>query len=189
MSIPVIGVAGRIGAGKDVLASYLNRTRGFKVIRFSEALKREVLTRLPRTLKALADLNGYVNVDLEEMVYNLKPLGVRELLQEYGTEVRRGDDSLYWSRKWSNTVAEVLEAGVPGIVAPDMRFWNEAAAIKRFHGGVTVHISRPMVEGSSDTLHASETGLKDYLFDVRFANVGDIPAFERQIEEWMEGGA
>lgn len=124
------------------------------------------------------------------MVYDLKPFGVRELLQEYGTEVRRGDDSLYWTRKWSNAVAEALEAGVPGIVAPDMRFWNEAVAIKRFVGAQTVHISRPGVEGGfGESLHASETGLKDYLFDVRFANVGDIPAFERQIEEWMKGDA
>ena len=189
MSIPVIGVAGRIGAGKDVLANYLNQTRGFQVIRFSEALKREILTRLPRTLKALRDLNGYVNVDLEEVVYNLKPLGVRELLQEYGTEVRRWDDSDYWTRKWTDSVLGAIKLGAKGIVAPDMRFWNEAMAIKRFHGGVTVHISRPSAEGSGDSLHASETGLKDYLFDVRFANVGTVEQFHHQIEEWMKGDA
>ena len=57
MSIPVIGIAGQIGSGKDVVAHFLQREYRMEIIRFSDALKQEVMDRFPRTIHAIASLN------------------------------------------------------------------------------------------------------------------------------------
>jgi hypothetical protein len=179
----VIGIAGRIGVGKDVMARRLAERYGFSVVRFSQALKDEVLTRLPRTLEAIRQSLNLNDSSVYELVHLVKPPIIRELLQEYGTEVRRGDKDSYWVDKWLETIGQLasIQNGGLRVVAPDLRFGNEYRAIKDL-GGMTVHIARP---GHEDTgTHLSENGLLGYNFDARFNNVGSEQDFLDQIDRW-----
>ncbi len=155
-----IGLSGKIGAGKDAVAARLVERWGYQIIRFSDALKEEVLERLPGTLSALHEFSGHAHEAsscsraarpgcIRDMVYNRKPQGVRELLQEYGTQVRRSDSPTYWSEQWTLRV----KGAAPLIAAPDVRFPNEAEALAQV-GGVLWRIVRP---GTVKGEHESET--------------------------------
>lgn len=150
----IIGISGKIRSGKDAAAAHMVQRYGFTVIRFADALREEVLARLRLTLLAIHDQqdvhgcdSGDIDACLHEMVYVRKPPIVRELLQEYGTEVRRADDTQYWTRRWAERIA-----GLDRVVVPDVRFLNEAVAI-RAAGGLLWRVTRP---GTTAGIHVSE---------------------------------
>lgn len=161
----VIGLGHRFGVGKDAVATILVRDYGFVRRGFADALKEEVLARLPRTLDAMAHavFTGRYAVAKEkgpeaikalreELVYSLKPPVVRALLQEYGSELRRYDNPDYWT----NRMDDWLWATNPArVVFTDVRFPNEVALV-RARGGCLVRVDRcqaPMNEASG---HQSE---------------------------------
>lgn len=161
VSLTVIGITGKIGAGKDAVAAHLVARYGFQIIRFSDALKQEVLLTLPRTLRAIwVERFGHAPSaeDLQDMVYRFKPPIVRELLQEWGTELRRAQDPNYWIKRWEEAVMAVEVAAGPAgarIVTPDVRFFNEFSAVLGVPGaGEVVRVIRP---GTVPGEHQSET--------------------------------
>lgn len=183
----VIGIAGRIGAGKDVVASFLDEKHGFQVLRFSAPLKEEVKDRLSRTVLAIAHLGGHyclakesVDEFLDRLLNVMKPKGVRELLQEYGTEVRRADDPDYWTKAWMRAYDRLSPPRT--VVVPDVRFPNEASTIRKL-GGLVIRIERPSLGPPGN--HPSETALLDWPYDKVFISDGTIEALERQVEEWV----
>jgi len=179
----LLGITGLAGAGKDAISDILVEDYGFEILRFSEALKEEILRRMPRTLQAIHYLHwgyGATPAGLRDLIYRTKPVGVRELLQEYGTEVRRQDDEDYWVRKWT---ARLAEAG-PRIVCPDMRFPNEYAAI-RARGGYTLRVLRPGTQDDPAN-HASENSLDKYPVDCQIGNIGSLTDLRGQIKPWAQ---
>jgi hypothetical protein len=89
-----------------------------------------------------------------------------KLLQWWGTEYRRAQDQDYWVKKWKQAIS-----GFNGIVVTgDMRFLNEAAAVKDVHG-FTINVQRINTDGSifqapdRPADHPSETELDGYGFD------------------------
>jgi hypothetical protein len=105
-----------------------------------------------------------------------------KLLQWWGTEYRRAQDPLYWVKRWKDGINP--KANI--VMATDMRFLNEAEAVKSV-GGLTVQVSRknidgtPFVDPSRDANHPSETQLDDYNFDYQITvKTGDLVL----LEEW-----
>jgi predicted kinase len=174
----VIGIAGRMGAGKDTVAGVLAREYGFTQYNFATPLKEEVCARLSRTVWAAVNVLSETDTELasrlqtmyaggmtspqvlHEIVWNIKPPIVRELLQEYGTEVRRTDHPDYWVDAWGKAVGDYQNyAGQKGtlarVVASDVRFENECHAIQHF-GGQLVHVVREGARDASQDAHQSE---------------------------------
>jgi len=90
-------------------------------------------------------------------VWEHKRPTVRRLLQEYGTEVRRHDDPDYWVKRYAEAATKLER-----VVTPDVRFLNEAAAVRAL-GGLVVRVVRPG--------HVSATKLERVVTpDVRFLN-------------------
>lgn len=156
----IIGISGYIGTGKSVVARHLSERHGFTVLPLADALKQEVLKRFPLTLAAILaiprpfDKQGKIVVESSEMrraVYVEKPPGIRELLQEYGTDVRRADDPEYWVKRWLVTYGSL---GKPHVVVPDVRFPNEARMVTEL-GGYLIRVLRPG-HGAPASRHASE---------------------------------
>jgi hypothetical protein len=91
-----------------------------------------------------------------------------KLLQWWGTEYRRNQDPEYWTTKWKAAINPKADI----VMATDMRFPNEAEAIKSVHG-YTVNVSRlnvdgtPFVDPSRPSDHPSETALDGYNYDYR----------------------
>ena len=192
----VVGIAGASGSGKDSVAAWLIQHAGFQRIAFADALKDELRSRFRRTLLRISGFVGpYVDAPLgpdEERhlmqppseEYRLdwllqeKPPMVRELLQEFGTEVRRADDPDYWLRAWTQRCVDV-----PRVVCPDVRFPNEACLITA-RGGRLLRVDRP---GLGVDTHASETSLSTWTrWDAVFTNLGTREDLAAQVAWWWE---
>ena len=95
------------------------------------------------------------------------PLGKHpKLLQWWGTEYRRAQDPAYWVKQWKASINPQADI----VLTTDMRFHNEAAAIKEA-SGYTVNVVRlnqdgiPYVDPSRSATHASEIELDGYNYD------------------------
>jgi hypothetical protein len=104
-----------------------------------------------------------------------------KLLQWWGTEYRRAQDSDYWVRQWKAAINP--KANI--VMATDMRFFNEAAAVKSV-GGFTVQVNRknvdgtPFVDPSRDANHPSEVQLDGYNYDYQITvKTGDIALLDQ----------
>lgn len=180
----IIGISGRMRHGKDVIAQRLLHRWGFAVLPFAASLKEEVFSRLPRTLRFLhglsCDCPGTPEC-IRRLIYVTKPPGVRELLQEYGTEVRRQDDMDYWTKLWRAAAGKYARA-----VAPDARFFNEGQAVKDA-GGILWRVVRPGLESASG-LHGSETGMDAWpSWDAVLINDGSIEDLWAKVDQLALG--
>lgn len=167
---PVIGIwAPAPRSGKSTLAAVL-AARGCLVRPFAGPLK--------AMLDALFIQAGY-GPELRRALMNekkddplpapFKPHTARHLLQTLGTEWgRERIHSDVWVDTWR---AGLVGHDVTAFVADDMRFPNEAKAIRAV-GGLTVKLMRPGLV--YDGRHASEGGLADWDFDMTITNDGSI---------------
>lgn len=216
----VVGVSGKLQSGKSTIAARLVERWGFVQISMADALREEVLDRFPLLLGVLHDraclgyefradpalprrrrpcLNGDEAACIREMLYESKPPGIRELLQEYGTG-RRTDDRDYWVARWCERAeryaAESTSGSTrPNIVIPDVRFPNEARLVLGL-GGVLWRVERtrsgcarthgvndPEIPDSS---HASETSLDSWnRWDSVLRNDGTLANLHARVDALM----
>lgn len=148
----VIAFTGKKRSGKTSLVSaFMSEVGGlgYTAVRvgFKQALLDQVKVHFPDFLKSEADRYGVSGVDqlLED-----KPGSIRQFLQNYGTDLFRNEDPNYWTKKWVDNVSTL---DTDFVLVDDLRFMNEAMAVKNL-GGVIIRIKRPSV-GDSDT-HQSE---------------------------------
>ena len=139
-----MGLMGYKQVGKSTAAKYLEEKYGFKRVNFKDALVQEIKDNFPTLLDLLAVLYNMSTDDL----FQEKPPMMRALMQNYGTEVRRGDSNSYWTQKWKESAVSSMN-----IVVDDVRFINEAQAVRDF-GGILVRLERPdIISGGT---HSSE---------------------------------
>lgn len=163
--ITAIGVAGYARSGKDTAGDYLATMYGYTKVAFANPI-REALLRLNPTI----DVDGYQDVSLKTAVETfgweqLKKTSshVRPLLQRFGTEVGR---DMFGPDFWVNLAIDSIPDGSK-IVFTDVRFPNEAKAIKAI-GGKVWRIDRPGIAAAN--AHISERALDGYDFDHRITN-------------------
>ena len=172
----ILGLAGQAGVGKDTVANYLERRYGFVKFAFAAALRQEVAEAwhhigitedilLDRKTKeaphpdlTFVNCGDLLFVNQMETVlrpinYDL-PLSPRQVLQLWGTEYRRAQDSDYWVKRLADSV-EQARAGTyypehrpQFFVCTDARFSNEQEWIQST-GGNLWHIHR----GEGGVLH------------------------------------
>ena len=165
----LIGLCGAAGCGKGSVASILERRRGFSVLSFADPL-----------YEAVSAITGLSVSDLQDREIKEKPLSFvgkspRYLLQTLGTE---------WGR---NMISPTLwidacmrrAAGVVNAVIADVRFDNEARAIKDAGGRVFL-IVRPGWRTLSPeaAAHTSEAGVGIELVDGFIDNSGTLDDLE-----------
>lgn len=191
----ILGLGNKARHGKDSFASAVDAhfatqhaaalRHGLKYtpvvvqhIAFADALYREVnqwLAANPRwteqPIDFLADgatrIPDWVQPDPNAEKSVRAPHGKHaKLLQWWGTEFRRNLDAEYWVKQWK----AALNPKANIIMATDMRFINEAEAVKSV-GGFTIQVNRknadgtPFVDPTRDANHASETQLDGYNYD------------------------
>lgn len=138
----ILALTGLAGSGKTTVADYVVRERGFFKVNFKDALVSEMKENLSGVLSEIVLImdkiayNG-VNPWTIERLFKEKPPLMRALMQNYGTEVRRGDDENYWTNRW----ADKISGADRHIVVDDCRFLNEADAVHKMDG-VIVRIVR-----------------------------------------------
>jgi hypothetical protein len=166
MSI-IVGIAGHKGAGKDTCAKTLISSRNFKKLSFAEPLKR-----------AMTDLFGFEHKNWDDLKWKETPNSLcyghtpRYIAQTFGTD---------WGRKmvhpniWVHATLRAA-AKMRRVVIPDVRFNNEAEAIREA-GGVVIEVRKTGYVNQDG--HVSEQGIDPVLVDaVVEAAPGHVAALE-----------
>ncbi len=168
----IIGLTGCAGSGKDAAAEALCERAGYVRISLADPLKR-----------ICADVFGWDRDRLYGPSANRNApdpawggLTARHALQQIGTECFRKLHPDVWVR-YALTSAESLLAqdeDCRGVVVSDVRFPNEAEAI-RAAGGKVVRLTRPGagLTGAAGA-HESEAGIPAELVDLELPNTGPL---------------
>jgi hypothetical protein len=179
----IIGITGRIAAGKDTLGSLIcKRSRKYSVKKFAEKLKQiaSIMLSVPPE-------------SFENQAFKTKNLGykwdfltVRQFLQCLGTEIRKG----VCVNAWVNSLSAEYDGGMflneKNWVITDVRFPNEAMMVKE-KGGIIVRISRGQLSGKEKLKemffgHESEKHVDRLPCDIEVVNNGTVEQLERAAE-------
>lgn len=166
-SSPVlIGLGGKLSAGKDTMADYLVSVHGFVKLGVSDQLAKALYTLNPWIGERYDTAGHYVEqiryrevIDSIGYVEAKRDPEVRRLLQVLGTEVGRdqlGED--IWVNASRLRIMQYLENGTP-VVLTSIRYPNESRMIREC-GGTLVWVERPgaPVSGSSTGSPAENIG-------------------------------
>lgn len=190
----IIGLAGLKQSGKDTVASYLIKERGFERKAFADPLKQSIAALFDIPFADVDKLKNDPSVTVcliptwiaDESSGTptaaigswMRQMSFREVLQRYGTEAHR---DIFGQDFWIDITLPV-QGYYPGraIVVTDVRFKNEAKRIKDL-GGVVWGIDRPGLV-SEDT-HASE--VIDFRVDQLIVNDGTIDELFAKVEDLL----
>lgn len=184
----IIGLTGAAGAGKDTVARHLFTRYGYMKLALADPLYAMISAMTGLTVEKMADRK------VKEADIAWIGTSPRRLLQTLGTEWGRGtlgddiwiknlfrriDNYSKAMRDWNNKL---------GFVVTDVRFANEAQAIRE-RGGHIVEIVRPTpLAGVPDEArqHSSEAGIPDELIDVQIVNDTDVAGLLARVDKAIE---
>jgi len=170
----ILGITGKMGSGKTTVANYLLENDFIK-INFKDALIKEIKNNFPDLLLEISKL--YNNLSIDDL-FLLKPPLTRKLLQNYGTNVRRNDDLKYWIKSWEKSIKEEKK----NVVADDVRFLNEAAAVRKYGGKILKIVGG----GINNSDHQSETEMDLIEPDYIIYNNSDIEELISRVNRLMK---
>lgn len=180
----IVGIGSVARVGKDTAAQALVRELQFVRRGFADALKAVALATNPIVIPQA----GTINVDVgHNRLHNLVIREGWETAKDRLPEVRRFLQAL--AEAVRNNVGEstwldvVLKDPPTKLVIPDVRYPNEAEAVKQA-GGLLIKIERP---GYAARGHESETALEDYDgWDTVIRNDGSVPELEQAVVNWVK---
>lgn len=160
----LIGLCGFKGSGKDTVADYLVESFGFVKIQNADPIRRALAAMFE------IDIATFTDVNVKELpLPELKDHSPRFLQQTLGTEWGRTIDPDLWVWLAQQKINKYYTSGVRHLVVSDVRFENEARAIKA-RGGVVWHVERPGIVRTDG--HPSEKGLPPEFIDLAIHNDG-----------------
>lgn len=166
----IIGLSGYARSGKDTVAEYLVTHRGFKRVAFADPIRQILYDMNPSIdgvrLTTMVDEYGW---DITKS----KP-EVRELLQSLGYSARRNINP----NVWIMAAFGIMRRDENYVIA-DVRFRNEANAIKEFEGQIW-RIERPGIEPVN--AHISEWEMDGYEYDWAINNDGTLEQLEYAVK-------
>ena len=177
----LIGITGLARSGKDAIAKFAWSQYGFTRIAFADPVKMAAQAKFGLTAEQTW------NDELKEVVIPHWGMTPREMFQKEGTEAGRnvfGGD--LWIKRFM--LSYNLLKHTDDIVVPDVRFDNEASAIRSL-GGIIIEVRRGVagLSGSAGA-HVSESGLSlpaDYVID----NNGTLEDLYEKFEAIVFGGS
>ena len=173
----IIGISGKMGAGKDTAAAILVKM-GYLQASFAQNLKSvaSIITGIP--------YDEIVTREVKRMQAPDTNLTVAQVFQLLGNGIRNilGDD--IWIKSLFNNIK-----GDENVVISDVRYLNEAEAIRK-RGGIIIRIERSKEntahtigsQDGRDPIHVSETELDRYEhFSIVLDNNGTIEDLEQRL--------
>jgi len=182
MAIELIGIAGYARSGKDTMAEYISMRYSFKKAAFADPIRQALVALNPNVIVNHPETGERAHMPLELAVFSfgweqLKSLSpdVRPLLQNMGSEVGR---HFFGKDLWVNRLF-LDNVGERKLVISDVRYWNEAQAIRK-RGGEVWLVQR--LDGHPANGHSSESDLGEYEFDRVFSNDGNLDRLYDKID-------
>lgn len=165
----LIALTGSAISGKGIVSRRLVWQHGFAASRFAEPIKRMLATGLGLSQE---QLDGR---EKQEPMPEFGGMTPRHLMQTLGYEWgRRMVHSDLWVDLWRQSVN--CAGGL--IVVDDLRFPNEAQAVREM-GGTVWRIIRPGIPVMD---HASERCMAEIAVDLTLTNGGSIADLERLVD-------
>jgi len=176
----LIGLTGRAGAGKDeaaraVLLAVDLHGGNATVTSFADPLYQSVAAITGISVGRLRDRA------FKEEAIDWLGKSPRQLLQTLGTEWGRGMvHPDIWVRATMRLAQRDMDSGL-WVVIPDVRFDNEARAIREV-GGRVFRVIRPGAGclSAEAAVHPSEAGIRDELVDAEIVNDGDLDRLRKR---------
>lgn len=156
-----IAFGGKMGAGKDHAAQYLQHKYGGIIMKFADPL--------------------YDIMHHAQKICNFPIEKDRKFLQYIGTEWARGKDPDVWVNNLLTRVHKIDTT----VYITDLRYPNELEALKA-NDWVCINLIRPHVsnrEGTGSIFHSSETSLPDGGWDYIIHNTETIDNFNMRLDE------
>lgn len=167
----VIALTGHKGSGKTLAADIITRELPeFYKTAFAEPLKEACSIIFGLSPAEMSDR------DLKELPLERYPFqSPREILQKVGTEAIRA----HWPTAWVEALLHRIRP-FPDVVIHDLRYANEAAAIREM-GGKIIRIERPSLASEPPDLHPSETVQDSIEADKTVLNDGSQGLFAARV--------
>ena len=169
----IIGISGKMATGKTTLADILAKTLKGHRISFADALRTEVADTFCIPPGWLTNRHYK---DTQQLKLGLRVMTIREILQWWG-QIRREGDPNYWVRV---ALGSVIKNGPDTVIFDDVRYQNEAAAIRE-RGGMLVRLEPypGWLHSATGASHSSETDLDgyqhfDFVFTPRYGGLEDV---------------
>lgn len=174
--IKLIGITGKARAGKDTLAQCFVGM-GYEQVAFAKGVK---------------DVTAYLAGEAVELFYqddtkeaHCHTLGMtrRRAMQNVGNAMREAIGDHVWVEP---LLMAWRVAGMPATIVSDVRYPNEAQAI-RDAGGIVIQVLRPSIEGLSGdaAAHISEAGIPPKLINYTLLNNGTLDDLAKAAAELM----
>jgi hypothetical protein len=160
----IIGLSGYAQSGKDTVAELLCLNYKYQRRSFADPIRHALLTLNPK-LDSITHISDLIQ-DYGWEIAKKNP-EVRRLLQVLGTDVGR---RMFGDKVWVKMLMDELNYE-DRVVISDVRFPNEAEAIKKL-GGVVLRINRR--NHSAVNGHTSEHALDNYMFNYVIYNDGTV---------------
>ena len=173
----LIGLSGPAGCGKDTVAALLHKHGAFHRYTMALAMK--------QALEVMFDIPLSVWDDRVAKVAVVPWIGKspRQLAQTLGTDWGRNTiHQDIWLRRMLREWDQVKTAVSPRMVVTDVRFDNEAQAIKN-SGGTVWLVERPGV--AAVAAHVSEKGVSSALIEGVVKNTGTLDQLEANMQHWI----
>lgn len=160
MSIKLIGITGAAGHGKDTIADCLTSANGYHNFSFASPIKQACIA-------IFGWGREHLHGNLKEVIDPAYGISPREAMQTLGTDWGR---CMIHPEIWIKAGTREIQQ-YNRVVVSDVRFDNEAEAIKSL-GGTIIEVYRPGKEAVNP--HASEEGIRRDLIDHTIINDGTI---------------
>ena len=127
----VIGISGKAGTGKTTVARGVAERTGGIVLSFADPLRQELHEMLGLPMELLR--GDQATKEGAEIVLGNRRMSLREVMQWWGTEVRRAQTPDYWIRAMQRQMLRV-PFDCPVVAIDDVRFDNEAKWVDDWRG-------------------------------------------------------
>lgn len=183
---PLIGIAGRIGSGKDAVASYLQEEHQYQPVSFAEPLKQSCLAfgftreQIYGTQEQKLEVNQMWGVTGRKFMQIYATELMRDLLPKVLPEMRLKRS--FWCDLFAHLHREELSRGVKKVVS-DCRFQDEVDTIEEL-GGVILRITRDIDRTGEEHQHVSENDTLSYHHLI--VNDGSLEDLFRKVDEVLK---
>jgi hypothetical protein len=181
-----IGLAGKSGSGKDLIADHISVKYGYRKMAVADAIRTEAGDWLTSVLKNASKLDLPPNFNLVVEAFRTavwaKPTSpeMRVFLQFWGIEFRRNQNSEYWTNKLAANLDNHEQ-----IVISDIRTPDEVEVVRNA-GGEVWFVERPGVGSVGITNHYTEIALEGAKFDRKVQNEGTIQDLFEAVDWYMK---